>query len=273
MPASRNLELCDAAGKAGRGSLSEGGLPVTDEETEIRSLSVHEMGHVMTCWHFDIAAIPTVELREDGTIVNGYCWRERDGDPWAISCISWAGVVAECLLDCPCPGRTRHVWKLTEQNLVPWGWSVLYHYRELSLPDQIGIHKYFDPLKSLRFAFKLLSNQREELDRLAKEFAETIPAQIEVKRTAFERAKREREEQDAAFKAWEADGFKLSAAYRAEMLSDYLAGLPPDDPKRRELEPMLASLRGREPLENTFSEPPPNHGAEPPPAPLPSTGD
>jgi hypothetical protein len=176
-------------------------------------------------------------------------------------------VIAEYLLDCPWPGRTRHVWAL--KNLEAWTWSVLYYCKELSLGDQLLIHKYFDPLKSARFAFNILNGQRSELDKLAREFAETIPAQIEAKRAAFAAAEAQREEEERAFKAWEADckinGFKVSLAYRAQVLVDYLAPLPPDDPKRLEYAALLESLQeGQEPLENVFPEPP-LHGAEPPP--------
>ena len=138
----------------------------------LRYISPHETGHTLVSWHFEIAAAPRIPLDEDGDFMEqAVTEREAAGSPFEQSCIGWAGIIGEAITGNPSPWLDELPWKLSAANLEPWHWVVLESFDHLSIGDQQHIMAYFDPLKSCRFAFKILTENLGELNRLSTELA------------------------------------------------------------------------------------------------------
>jgi hypothetical protein len=143
-------------------------------ETALRYISPHETGHALVSWHFEIAAVPRLPLSADGDFMEfAVSERESRGTDFEQSCIGWGGIIAQALTDNPSPWMEEKLpWKLTEENLEAWYWTVLKEFECLSRGDQQCIQSYFDPLKSCRFAaFKILTENLDELKRLSVELS------------------------------------------------------------------------------------------------------
>jgi hypothetical protein len=146
----------------------------TDQEFEkvLRSVSVHETAHTIAAWHFEIAATPRLPLDEDGDFMDeAVSEREAAGTPFEQSCIGWAGIIGEAVTGNLSSWLDELPWKLSSANLEPWHWTILETFDCLSRGDQIHIQAFFDPLKSCRFAFKILIENLDELKRLATELS------------------------------------------------------------------------------------------------------
>lgn len=142
-------------------------------ETVLRYVSPHETGHTLVAWHFGIAAVPCLPLSEDGDFMEfAMSERESRGTDFEQSCIGWGGIIAQACTDNPSPWMEEKLpWKLTEENLAGWHWTVLKEFECLSRGDQQCIQSYFDPLKSCRFAFKILTENLDKLKRLSAELS------------------------------------------------------------------------------------------------------
>ena len=84
-------------------------------------------------------------------------------------------------------------WKLTEENLEAWHWTVLKEFECLSRGDQQCIQSYFDVLKSCRFAFDILIGNLDELKRLSAELSAHTLARRQAILTAKMKAEIEME--------------------------------------------------------------------------------
>jgi hypothetical protein len=147
----------------------------TDEQFQeaLRLVSPHETGHSVVAWHFDIAAVPCLPLDDDGDFMEmAVTEREARGTDFEQSCIGWGGIIAQSLTDNPSPWMEEKLpWQMTEKNLVAWHWTVLKEFARLSRGDQACIQGTFDPLKSCRFAFKILTENLDALNRLSTELS------------------------------------------------------------------------------------------------------
>ena len=157
----------------------------TDEEFQeaLRHVSVHETGHAVAAWHFGIGAVPRLSLDADGDFAEQpVCEREAAGTPFQQSVVGWSGAIGEGVTGCQSPWMDEELpWRLTEENIEAWHWTMLHNFDRLSIGDQQHIQAFFDPLKSCRFAFKILSENLTELVRLSTELsAHTLAARQSI---------------------------------------------------------------------------------------------
>jgi hypothetical protein len=226
--------------------MNESKTPEEQFEADLSAVATHESGHFEVSRVFNVAATMRIIIDDEGNIREGCCWQDFEATAFEKSCISFGGIVAEHLTGHIYRHGPKTVFPLDAHFLPRWHDEVIFHRAELSDSDRAGILSVGGEhtLEACQFCFRTLSRRLREL----KEDAALLADKTRVERAAKLADVRERDAAKKLAAEWAANPPKLSTAYRATVLEDYLRNTPADAPERAKFKMMLDCLkRGQEP--------------------------
>jgi len=141
-----------------------GGYLTPEEEADLFSVSVHEVGHGLVAAQFGLASEELVVSANAAVCVH------QQGSPLANAAVSFGGVLAQGLCNCRSLSMKLPEIPLTKFSLCRWVDTL--PLRELSWSDRQGIESYPNRNESARVAFDILSTSLDALEYLARSLAD-----------------------------------------------------------------------------------------------------
>jgi len=211
-------------------------------EASLTAIAVHEAGHFECSIALAIPATMRLTVDAEGNLSGGFCERDFSGSDFDRSCVSWAGIIAENLCARHCRCSAKSLFPLNEEYLFRWHEEISFFLSRgegFSTSDRNGIICVKNTFESCCHAYRILSKRIREIEQDAALLVDRTRREIAEKLAAL----RQFEEAKQAASEWASNNPVLSPAGRAQILADFIDGLPPGDPRRLRLAPVLACLR------------------------------